>query len=453
VAWAVLGATLLWAGPTPLQAQERQVPNQAPRARQPIYEPGQPVQRKTLKNGVRLLVQEQRTSDRVAGVVALRMGTLYETDEESGLSQVLMRMIPYGIKGMSNTQLQIEMRAAELTMEAGAGPDLGQVSVLAKRERVDKAIQLLSGVTLNPSFPDSSFEAARLQYLTRASDELEDPIPSTYAIFLRTMYQGSPFERPAFGTVHSISESRQSDILALYKKFFVGGNVTVCFVGNFDGKKVMSALEKTFAALPPGPAPARAGGEPVPLNADTLVREDRPFRAQSLVYGYAAPGYDQPDFAAFMIIDSYLRSGDRSPITYWLPERHLATGVGVLYPSYPQRSSIAVYLGAEPRNFKAARDTVASVLQGLATYPLDEGEWPVHIRRVQNAFFNDQGNPLVRARNLSRYETQSLGLDYPQRFETALLQLKPDDVRAAAARWFIHACEVTLMPAKDDSRP
>jgi predicted Zn-dependent peptidase len=92
-------------------------------------------------------------------------------------------------------------------------------------------------------------------------------------------------------------------------------------------------------------------------------------------------------------------------------------------------------------------------MRGLRTHPLDEGEWGVQIRRVQNGFFEDQSNPLVRARNLSRYETQGVGLDYPQRFETRLLQLKPEDVRAAAERWFTHSVEAMLVPTQSGSRP
>ena len=253
--------------------------------------------------------------------------------------------------------------------------------------------------------------------------------------------------------VRTISDSRRSDIVALYKRLFVGGNITVCFVGNFDGKKVMADLEKAFATAPPGAPPAPAGGNPVPLAADTLVSEERPYVAQSLAFGYAAPGFGEPDYPAFMIIDSYLRSGDRSPIAYWLQERRLAAGVGVLYPRYPKRSSIAVYLGATPANWKAARDTVAAVMRRLTVEPLDKGEWAAHLKRVQNGYFKDQDNPLIRARDLSRYETLGLGLDYGKRFETRLLGLKPEDVRDAAARWFTHSCEVTFLPLKVGSRP
>ena len=435
--------------PTAARAQDRQIPDMPARPRVPIYDPGQPVLRKVLKNGVRLLVQEQRTSERVAGVVGLRMGTLYETDVESGLSQVLLRSIKAGTEGRTPVQLQLELIAAGATLEASAGPDLGQISIEATREQTAKAVALLADVALRPSFPDTSFESARAFFLQKASDEVESPLPATYAIFLRTMYRGSPLERPAFGQVRSLAEARRSDALGLYKRLFVGGNLTVCFVGNFDGKKLMDQLEKAFQAAPAGDPPKADGGDPHSLPADTLVTEERPIRARSLTYGFPAPGYDDPDHAAFLIIDSYLRSGDRSPITFWLPERRIATGVGVLYPRYPKRSSIAVYLGATNENWKAARDTVAAVMARLKTEPLDDAEWNVHLRRVQNAFFNEQSNPVVRARDLTRYEAQGVGADYPQRFESKLLSLKPEDVRDAATRWMTHAVEVSLTPPAD----
>jgi len=435
-------------------AQERQLPETMPeRARVPMYDPGQPIERKVLKNGVRLLVQEQRTSEKVAGVVALRMGTRYETEDESGVSQIVMRSLAAGTTRRNPAQMQLELLAANATIESSAGPDMGQMSIATTREGTSKAIDLLADIVQNPSFPDTAFESARSYYLGKASDEMEAPIPSTYAIFLRTVYRGTPFERPAYGRLHSISECRRSDVMALYRKLFVGGNLTVAFVGNFDGKKVMADLEKSFATLPPGPPPTPPKAIEAPLASDTTVTEERPFFAQSLAYGYPAPGYDDPDYPAFLVIDSYLRSGDRSPIAYWLPERHLATGVGVLYPRYPGRSSIAVYLGALPTKWKAARDTVANVMGRLKTDQLDKGEWGVQIRRVQTGYFHDQTSPLIRARDMSRYETQGLSQDYPKEFETRLLKLTPEDVRAAAGRWFTHSCEVTLIPTQSGSRP
>ena len=448
---SVLG--LLWLVPAIATAQERVVPDMPVRPRVPVYDPGQPVQRMVLKNGVRLLVQEQRTSDRVAGVVGLKMGPLYETEDESGLSQVLMRLVTAGTKGRTPSELQVKLIAAEATLQASSGPDMGQISIATQRERVSQAIDILADAVVNPSFPDTSFESVRSAALAKASDELSAPLSATYVTFVRTLYRGSPFERPPLGGVRALSECRRSDIVALHRRLFVGSNVTVAIVGNVDGKKVLAQLEKAFAAVPAGPAPSPVGGQPIPLAADSVVVEERSAPLHSVVYGFPAPGYDDPDYPAFLILDSYLRSGDRSPITFWLPERRLATGVGVMYPLYPKRSSLAVYFSAPTSTVEAARDTVTAVFRHLAEEPLDDGEWPVQLRRVQNAFFLDQNNPIVRARELTRYETRDLGLDYPARFETRLLKLKSEDVRAAAERWFHGGCRATSAPAKGEEGP
>ena len=228
--------------------------------------------------------------------------------------------------------------------------------------------------------------------------------------------------------------------------------MVVCFVGNFDGKKVLARLEKAFAAAPRGGPIQPAPGDPVPLAADTTITIERDIVASCLAYGYPAPGYGEPDYPAFKIIESYLASGDRSPIAYWLPEAGLATAVGVINAPYPKRASIAVYLGAAPHNAQAARDTVATIMGRLKTQVLDEGEWTEQLKRVQNNTFMNQNDPLVRALYMSQFEVAGLGYDYPRRFEETLLKLSPESVRAAAERWFTHSCEAIVTPVKSESK-
>jgi predicted Zn-dependent peptidase len=219
---------------------------------------------------------------------------------------------------------------------------------------------------------------------------------------------------------------------------------------------MLSHLEKAFSAAPSGPAPMPAGPEPKPLLADTVVVQEKPWRAQAFVFGYPAPGYQDADFPAFAMIDSYLRSEDRSAITYWMQVRDDAVSPGILFTLFPVRGSIAAYFGAMGEKLSAARDTTISVIQRLREHPLDKGEWTVQLKRVQNGFVFKQNEPIVRARNLSRWVSQGLTLDYGRLFEEALLKLTPDDVRAAAERWFTHSCEVRLgppLPAAGDDGP
>src|SRR6267143_2769645 len=110
-----------------LGQEERAAPRAVPRV--PIYDAGAPVQKKVLKNGVTILVQEQRTSERVAGAVALRMGTLYESEDDAGRCQVLIKSILAGTQKKSPAELALRLLAADAHFESGAGPDLGQITI------------------------------------------------------------------------------------------------------------------------------------------------------------------------------------------------------------------------------------------------------------------------------------------------------------------------------------
>ena len=449
---ATVAAILLLLPGSARSQDDRAVPQAKPPARVPIYDPGAPVQKKVLKNGLTILVQEERTSERVAGAVALRMGSIYETDEEAGRSQVLIKSIVAGTQKHPPAEFALRLLAADASLESGAGPDLGQIAITTKREQVDAAIDLLAECVLEPSFPDTAVDASRQRALTVAAGEGESPIKAAYSMYLGAMYRGSPLARPVAGTVSGIADCRRRDVLAQYQRYFVGGNMAVCFVGNFDGKKVMARLEKAFAAVPRGAALRPVAGDPIPLAADTSMTAERDILASCLTYGYAAPGYGDPDYPAFKIIESYLASGDRSPIAFWLPQRGLAATVGVIYAPYPRRSSIAVYLGSAPSKLGAARDTVAAVMSRLRTQPLDEGEWIAQLKRVQNGTFANQNDPLVRARSMSQFEVAGEGYDFPRRFEESLLKLNPESVRAAAERWFTHSCEAIVTPVKGESK-
>jgi predicted Zn-dependent peptidase len=438
-------------GPGPAVGQDRS--NIAPRARVSIFDAGAPVQRKVLKSGLTILVQEQRTSYRVAGAVAVRMGTIYESDDDAGRGQVLIKAILAGTQKITSVELALRLLAAEAQLESGAGPDLGQISISTKREQVDTAIDLLAEVALQPAFPDTAVDGMRQRALTAAADQDENPVRASYSMFLGTMYHGSPLQRSVAGTVSGLAGCRRKDVVALYKKYFVGGNMVVCFVGNFDGKKVMAHLEKAFAGTPSGKALEPYPGEPVPLAADTTITAQRDVLAPVMTFGYAAPGYMEPDYPAFKIIESYLVSPDRSPVTFWLPQAGIAASVGVLYPPYPKRASMAVYFTAAPNQMAAARDTVSAVLARLRTQPLDEEEYAEQLKRVQEGTFANQSDPLARARSMSQFEVAGAGYDFQRRFELTLLGLNAERVRAAAEHWFTHSCESTITPFKTESKP
>src|SRR2546427_13166599 len=120
---AMVGSILLL--PVAARGQEKVVPEMKPRPRVPIYETGAPVQKKVLKNGLTILVQEHRTSERVAAAVADRLGAMYEPDEDAGRGQGLIKAIVTGTETHPPVELALRLLAADAKAESGAGPGLG----------------------------------------------------------------------------------------------------------------------------------------------------------------------------------------------------------------------------------------------------------------------------------------------------------------------------------------
>src|SRR5437867_7856863 len=126
--WPLLAtvACVLTLSPGAARSQDERAAPVKPPPRVAIYDPGSPVQKKVLKNGVTILVQEERTSERVAGAVAVRMGSIYETDDDAGRGQVLIKSIVAGTQKRSPAELAPQLLAAGATPPAGAGADLCQ---------------------------------------------------------------------------------------------------------------------------------------------------------------------------------------------------------------------------------------------------------------------------------------------------------------------------------------
>ena len=104
----------------------------------------------------------------------------------------------------------------------------------------------------------------------------------------------------------------------------------------------------------------------------------------------------------------------------WVVEKHHRTNTPIAFPHFEGRLTTIIFI-----------------------INADNAD---QLKRVQDGYFSKQGEPAVRARSLGRYAAQGLSLDYPRQFETALLKLTPEDVRAAAERWFTYSCQVILGP-------
>jgi zinc protease len=78
--------------------------------------------------------------------------------------------------------------------------------------------------------------------------------PDTLAteVFFQNLYANHPYAHPVNGTEESLKKINRQELLQFYKKYYVGNNATLIFVGAIDSKTAHQLAEKLIHELPQG---------------------------------------------------------------------------------------------------------------------------------------------------------------------------------------------------------
>jgi zinc protease len=226
-------------------------------------------------------IETSRDLPLVSMMLGFRVGSHLDPDGKEGLSRLMVRMLRRGAAGMDaqTIEKQIDRLGADLSEHVGATVVTIQLDVI--RRSFDPAVELLCKLLAGPSFDE-----VELGKLVRETEgELieardNDRVLATRA-FRRKVFEGHPFSRRASGLIPTIKTIGRDDVVAAFGRTLTRDNVVLAFAGDLDDAEAQRATASIEAALPAGPAPARAIGDPPPVQGRRLVFVDKPDRTQT----------------------------------------------------------------------------------------------------------------------------------------------------------------------------
>lgn len=99
----------------------------------------------------------------------------------------------------------------------------------------------------------------------------DDMIMPAMEKFMSIAFAGTPYEYPISGSTENLKNPRLSEMQAFYDKYYVAGNMALILSGDINGDEIMSVIEKTFGRIKAGTAPQRQIMEPTPFDGKTTV--------------------------------------------------------------------------------------------------------------------------------------------------------------------------------------
>lgn len=388
----------------------------------------------TLKNGLKLIVQPEHTSNtvRVYGHIRNKTG-LSEPKGQEGVDSVLETLLNYGTRTYNRVGFQKALD--DIGASESAGTDF---SLTVLKSHFNRGVALLADNQLHPRLPKQAFKVVRQQTAAQVAGELQSPDFLASQAMKDALYpKGDPETRhPTPKTVSSLS---LKEVRQYYHKVFRPDETTIVVIGDITPEAARKAIEKHFGDWKAtGPKP-QTELPPVPPNKPQTVHVPDKSRVQDSVQLAFTMGLTRtdPDYYALKLGNHVLSQGFYASRLY----RDLRERRGLVYTvdsdvdAHRTRSKFVVNYASDPDKVAKARAIIVRDLKEMQQSPISSDEMHRARAELVRSIPLDESSQSSIAGNLLYYATHGLPLNEPVLAARRYMKLTPKAVQKAYAKW------------------
>ncbi len=277
--------------------------------------PAQQLQIKThtLKNGMKIIVEEDRSIPNVALYIFYRIGSRNERPGTTGLSHFFEHMMFNGAKKYGPKQFDVVMEANGGSNNAYTSRDLTVYQDWFPRSALDLIFDLEADRIRDLSFDSKVIESERGVV---ASERRTSVDANNFGILFEqlfaTAYTAHPYQWPVVGWMVDIENWKLEDLKRHFEMGYSPSNATMVVSGDVTAAEIVKLAEKYIEPIashaPPPPVTTR---EPEQLGERRVIV--RKFAQLPIVMiGYHTVDASSPDYYALQVLQTILFSGQSS---------------------------------------------------------------------------------------------------------------------------------------------
>lgn len=315
----------------------------------------------TLKNGIRVVTENQPHSRAVSVGVWICSGTRSEPAGKTGLSHFVEHLVFKGTKTKSALQIAKSLEVLGGDLNAYTTREYTCYHAMVLKEHWHKAVEVLSDLVSNMAIKPTDFELEKsviLQEIAMSDDSLEELI---YDIYLDRTLPKHPLGRPILGTAETVSGMTLKDIRQFYKQHYGANRIIVSAAGALDHDEFVKGVQKYLG---------KKKKSQVKLAKKTLDNkriqwvEDRPVEQLHFLMGVPCPSFKSTKRFESFVVNAFLGGGMTSRLYQQVREkRGLAYSIYSSLNTFEDFGMLNIYAACEPRQMK---QVIESVLQEIA---------------------------------------------------------------------------------------
>jgi len=417
----------------------------------------------TLKNGMKVIVLENRRAPVVVTQVWYKVGGSYERDGITGVSHVLEHMMFKGTEDVPAGRFSEIIAAHGGKENAFTSKDYTAYFQRISNDHLELCLELeadrMKNLLLNEDEFLKEIEVVKEERRLRTDDK---PTALTYERFNAVAFVNSPYRKPIIGWMEDLDTMKIDDLREWYRAWYAPNNATLVVVGDVNTNQVFSLARKYFGSLKPADVPDLKPRREVEQYGIKRVAVKAPARVPFLVMGYKVPVLssadseaDRDDVYALELLSGLLDGGNSSRFSKNLVRgSQIATSVSAGYSLYALHDSLFT-VSALPSNGASIDELEAAIREQIAAIkekpPTEQELARVKAQVVASSVF-EQDSSFYQAMKIGILETVGLGWETKDEYVDRINAVTPEQVQRVAEKYLVETrlTVAELIPQADE---
>ncbi len=413
-------------------------------------EPG--VRRTCLANGIRLVTEKLPTFQSSALGFWIQTGSRDESASDGGISHFVEHLLFKGTKRRDARAIAEEIETVGGHLNAFTSREVTCYHARVLAEHNDIAVDVLSDVLCNSTFPEAEIEQERTVILAEIAEAEDSPEQLVHQLFDETFWKGGPLGRPICGTRQSVESFQRTDFKRYVDGRYGPDRMVVTAAGEIDHDWLVGAISEAFGDKGPATTPLERGS--AESQAGLFVHE-RPAEQVQLVMGLPAVHATDPRRFAARVLSCALGEGMSSRLFQEVREiRGLAYSIYSFLETHEHAGHLGVYGAMAAHAVPEAVEVIRGIFEQVRREGLEDRE----ITRARNQLL--AGLHMGLESTVSRMQRLAMNeLYFGQQVELDIVRAEIAKVDAAAigevAEFVLNdeALNVTLLGPVGTQRP
>lgn len=317
-----------------------------------------------LKNGLRVVHKQVDRPIAHCGLM-INAGTRDELENEHGIAHFIEHAIFKGTSKRRAYHILNRLDSVGGEIDAYTTKETTCFYGTFLTEYYDRAIELISDITLNSIFPKAELEKEKEVVLDEINAYLDSPSDQIYDDFESQVFKNHALGKGILGTDKSVKSFNKDMLRAYMSRLYTSENMVFSSVGNISEKKLSQKLEKHFETLKAGnPHQSRSS---FVSNPREIIQHPKDTYQTHCMLGKSAYGADNPKRMGLILLNNILGGpAMNSILNLRIREKYGYTyNIESNYAIYSDSGLFSIYLASDPKYMDRCVNAVQKELKAL----------------------------------------------------------------------------------------